>query len=109
VIDAVSVGQSGSSIAVNLHGLAVTTAVEGAPPAVPAVPALLQNYPNPFNPETTIRYSLSGPDRVRLDVYDLQGRDGRTRQGTRAGSGVYFYRLTTSSGHSEAKAMILLK
>jgi VCBS repeat protein/flagellar hook capping protein FlgD len=128
VIDAVSVGQPGSSIAVNLHGLAVATGVETAPPAALAVPALQQNYPNPFNPETTIRYSLPGADRVRLDVYDVAGRwvarlqdgnvgqglhqakwDGRTRLGTQAGSGVYYYRLTTSSGYSESKPMILLK
>jgi VCBS repeat protein/flagellar hook capping protein FlgD len=127
-IDAVSVSQIGSSIAVNLHGLGTISAAEITPPPAPAVEALQQNYPNPFNPETTIRYILPTAERARLDVYDTQGRwvarledgnetagyhtakwDGRTRQGTTAGSGVYFYRLTTSSGHAESRAMVLLK
>jgi hypothetical protein len=128
VVDAVSVSQFASSIAVNLHGLGLLTAVEDTPPPAPLVETLAQNYPNPFNPETTIRYSLPVSERVRLDVYDPQGRwvvrledgnemagehrakwNGRTRQGSQAASGVYFYRLTTSSGHSESKAMVLLK
>lgn len=128
VVDAVSVSFSSPSIAVNLHGQGTVTAVAEMPPAASAVEALEQNYPNPFNPETTIRYSLPVAERVRLDVYDVRGRwvarladgsqtagmhqvkwDGRTSRGTAGGSGVYFARLTTASGHSEAREMVLLK
>jgi PKD repeat protein len=70
--------------------------------------------PNPLNPSTVIRFALSQPGRVSLNVYDLQGRlvkalanqfmeagvhdvrwDGSTRTGTRVASGVYFYVLQT--------------
>src|SRR5262249_17433230 len=120
VVDAISTGLGGSSVAVNLHGFTVWTGVEATPPAVTTHPVLRQNYPNPFNPETTIRYALPKADRVRLRVFDIAGRlvasledgpenagehavawDGRTRAGARAGSGVYFYCLTTSTGYAE--------
>ncbi len=76
--------------------------------------ALFQNYPNPFNPVTRIAYQI--PDNlsgnVRLDVYDVLGRqlrtlvntpaqagyyetiwDGFNDSGQEAGSGEYFYVL----------------
>lgn len=33
-----------------------------------------QNYPNPFNPSTTISYSLTDDNYVRLQVYDVNGK-----------------------------------
>ena len=65
--------------------------------------------PNPFNPSTTFRYSLLESARVRLAIYDVQGRlvrvlvdgwqagpsrqearwDGSMERGGRAPSGVY--------------------
>jgi flagellar hook capping protein FlgD len=128
VVDVVSTGQGGSVVTVNLHGFSVWTGVETPPPAVAAHPILRQNYPNPFNPETTIRYALPKADRVNLRVFDIAGRlvasledgpenagdhtvawDGRTRAGASAGSGVYYYRLTTSSGFSESRQMVLMR
>ena len=35
---------------------------------------LLRVYPNPFNPSTQIEYSLEQAGKVRLEVFDLQGR-----------------------------------
>jgi len=43
-------------------------------PAVPDAFTLDANYPNPFHATTTIRYGLSEPAAVRLDVYDALGR-----------------------------------
>ena len=97
--------------------------------------ALLQNYPNPFNPETTIAYSLkSGVDAytLQLVVYNMLGQeivtlanraqspgkyrikwDGRNARGEKAGSGVYFYRVTAVSENNqqnwtETRKMLLL-
>lgn len=73
---------------------------------------LAQNYPNPFNPSTVITYTLSGPGRVRLRVFDERGRhittlvDETKTAGTHqahfdAGhlpSGVYMYRIEAPEG-----------
>lgn len=88
---------------------------------------LHQNYPNPFNPSTTIRFSLPRPTHISLKVYDALGRDvatlvdeirnegvyntewnGRTDDGFRAASGLYFYRIVAGS-FVQTKKMILLK
>ena len=84
--------------------------------------ALGQNYPNPFNPTTTIRFALPVEQRVRLVVYDLLGRevctliDGTVAPGehriefggTGLSSGVYLYRLATST-FAQTHTMVLLK
>ena len=81
-----------------------------------------QNYPNPFNPSTRITYRLERSGRVRLAVYDVQGRhvrtlvDGSRPAGSHAESfdasglpsGAYVYRIETSDGH-RARTMILTK
>jgi hypothetical protein len=34
---------------------------------------LYSNYPNPFNPTTTVRFHLSEPSDMRIDIYDVNG------------------------------------
>lgn len=84
--------------------------------------SLDQNYPNPFNPATTIRYTLSSPSDVRLDVFNLMGQrvaslqDGFQQTGTytvnfdasNLSSGVYVYRLQ-AGGHTLTRKMTLVK
>lgn len=84
--------------------------------------AVLQNYPNPFNPTTTIRFSLPQRSHVTLKVFDILGKevatlvDGDLNPGehsvvfnaTKLPSGVYFYRLNTST-FSQTKRMEVLK
>ena len=84
--------------------------IEGEP--LPADFSLWQNHPNPFNPTTTIRYSLSRPHLVQIEVYNVLGQlvstlenseqgvgvyettwDGTNANGQDVASGVYFYRL----------------
>lgn len=80
-----------------------------------------QNYPNPFNPETTIPFTLSAPSFVTLQVFDVLGREAATlvRESLDAGnytvtfnaaglpSGVYVYRLTSSTSSASQRFVIL--
>ena len=89
---------------------------------------LVQNYPNPFNPQTQIRFGLPEQTRVRLTIYNALGQevrvladeemapgfytlawDGLTSRGAQVSSGVYIYRLHTSSGFTDTRRMLLLK
>ncbi len=83
---------------------------------------LQQNYPNPFNPTTTLTYNINQAGRVRLEVFDIQGRRinmlvdevrpaGEHRVSFNAGdlpSGTYIYRLITPQG-LQSKKMTLLR
>ena len=83
---------------------------------------LEQNYPNPFNPTTTISFSLPSKSFVSLKVFDVVGRevatllDGIEEPGLKLVtfnanglvSGVYYYRLQTTS-FTETKKLTLLR
>lgn len=89
---------------------------------VPDQIQLHQNYPNPFNPNTTISYELPENSEVRVQIFDMLGRQVAelVHQTLAAGSysvsfdaqelssGVYFYRLSTPQ-YSVTKRMLLLK
>ncbi|MFH1680156.1 MAG: M20/M25/M40 family metallo-hydrolase [Candidatus Eisenbacteria bacterium] len=87
--------------------------------------ALRANRPNPFNPSTAIRFTLPRTSTVLLAVHDAAGRivrvlengaleagehervwDGTSNAGLPAGSGVYFYRLTTGEGSRAGKMLL---
>ena len=82
---------------------------------------LNQNYPNPFNPTTVISYELPQSANVRLEVYDMAGRQvatlvsGQVAAGrhtvnfdaSRLSSGVYLYRLQAGSSVQTRKLTIL--
>lgn len=84
--------------------------------------ALRQNYPNPFNPTTNITFELNNAEQVTLDVYNVQGQhiatlvNGQYAAGEHQvnfnadglSSGVYFYRLQTST-RSITRSMTLVK
>ncbi|MBS1494791.1 MAG: T9SS type A sorting domain-containing protein [Bacteroidetes bacterium] len=83
---------------------------------------LEQNYPNPFNPNSNIVFSLPQNTFVKLNVFDLLGREvanlvneklsaGKYKYDFNASllpSGIYFYKLETES-FSETKKMVLVK
>lgn len=81
-----------------------------------------QNYPNPFQTVTSIKFFLSAPQLVRIEIYNAQGCMIRTlvNKEIAAGhhvidfdseglsGGIYFYRLTAGS-FQQNKKMLLLK
>jgi len=89
---------------------------------VPKEFRLDNNYPNPFNPATKIKYQIPQKTKVRLDVFDILGRHVKalvdkdqsageyiiTFNAGNLPSGVYYYRLKTSS-FMDVKQMLLMK
>jgi hypothetical protein len=88
----------------------------------PATFELKQNYPNPFNPSTTISFSLTKNEYVRLVVFNTIGEEvetlykGKLDAGIHTynfnaedlSSGIYFYKLNVAS-NVQIKKMMLLK
>jgi hypothetical protein len=56
-------------------------------------PRLDQNYPNPFQESTTIDYRITEQAAVKLELYDLQGRNLRTLVDAEQSPGLYHVRL----------------
>jgi hypothetical protein len=83
---------------------------------------LSQNYPNPFNPTTSITFNINKSDIIRLDVFNINGR--RVAEvinefkapglyhvefdATNLNSGLYFYKLSTST-ESLCRKMTVMK
>ncbi len=96
---------------------------------IPEVFSLLQNYPNPFNPLTTIPFDLPEASIVKIEVYDLSGRQIAvlvdktyhagshtiTFDGSRLPSGMYFIRAqliptgNLKNAHLFTRKILLLK
>lgn len=90
--------------------------------SVPESFNLMQNFPNPFNPTTNIRFDIPENAKVKLVVYDVQGRlaaeliDQQLTAGTynfdwdasAFPSGVYFYSLA-SGNFMSVKKLVLVK
>jgi hypothetical protein len=84
---------------------------------IPTETALWQNYPNPFNPVTNISYDLPNVADVRLEVFDMIGRqvallvDNQVQPGrhqvvfdaSNLSSGIYIYRLQVGSQEQEGQ------
>jgi hypothetical protein len=104
------------------------TATDVAPALRAASLVLERNVPNPFNPSTSIELSLTQPESVRLEVFDVRGRlvavvhdgvlgagthslrwDGIDQTGQTVASGTYFARARGAAGYSQAISMTLVK
>ena len=94
---------------------------------IPNYFALHNAYPNPFNPLTTINYDLPKDSFVRIDIYDLMGRQIKTlvNEDMRAGyrsinwnatndlfqpvsAGLYIYTIKAGE-FMKTKKMVLIK
>ncbi len=95
---------------------------------VPTAFALRQNRPNPFSERTAIHFDLPIETRVRLEVFDAQGRlvrtlaDGAYPAGAHAlewnhrndggqalGAGVYLYRIEAGMFREQRKMVLLAR
>ena len=85
--------------------------LEVDPSVTPQAFSIEQNYPNPFADSTTIRYAVTEPQMVALEVFDMTGKHIATLvernhgpgqyvvvyDAARLASGVYTYRLTAGT------------
>ncbi|MFC1553148.1 beta-propeller fold lactonase family protein [candidate division KSB1 bacterium] len=88
---------------------------------------LKQNFPNPFNPKTTIEFGLPQTGHVKLAIYNSLGQElrtlvnteksagyhkvvwnGKDNSGMDVSSGMYFYKLISSS-NTKTMRLILLR
>ncbi len=99
------------------------TSVDNPISAIPKKKLISSSYPNPFNPSATISFVLDTPDRVKITVFDLLGREVSilADQGYPAGeanvifnpgavgssSAVYFYKIESGSGTASGKMTML--
>ena len=95
---------------------------------VPENFVLSQNFPNPFNPVTSIRFGLPRAEKVRIQVFDILGKEVTTlidneqkqagyhlvswnskdKYGSEVASGLYIYRLQAGK-FSQTKKMLLIQ
>ncbi len=102
--------------------LGEVTDVENQDETIPVKYSLSQNYPNPFNPSTKIQFSIPQAQNVKLEVYDVLGRQVKTLvdEFKEAGfhearfdahnyaSGIYIYRIQAGS-FIQVRKMLLVK
>ena len=81
----------------------------------------LEIYPNPFNPETIVRYHIDEAAHVRLQLFDVHGRQIRSvdrgwqdsgeyhylLNGIGLASGVYFVQLTADKRSVEKRVTLI--
>jgi hypothetical protein len=101
---------------------AVPTSIEDDLSIYPEEYGLAQNYPNPFNPGTKISFDLPKESHVKIDVYDMLGREIATLldeikpagkhniefDGAKLTSGIYICRMEAGNKIFSRK-MVLLK
>ena len=98
-----SVNASGESGNSNI--IEVTMPVSSDDPNnVPVVTELIGCYPNPFNPTTTIKFSLDGPQRVLIQIFDISGRIVSTLLDETRNKGTYTVTWNGMDNHGNSLA-----
>ncbi len=118
---------TGESLISNILIINLADSLGNNNPAVNGyVTRLNPNYPNPFNPTTTISYSLSKSQKVKINVYNVKGQlvkalvngqqnmgrntvvwNGKTDKNKPAGSGIYFIKMEAENQRFIRKALLL--
>ena len=102
--------------------------VDAPAPARPRVTRLLPVVPHPMRGTALVRFELATAGPVTLDLHGLDGRrirriaggmhpagvhaprwDGRDEEGRKVAPGVYFARLATAGGSSDAQRIVVLE
>ncbi len=118
--------QDGNSYTLTAEALELTGVNNSHNFGIPEKFGLYANYPNPFNPATHIAYDLPQELKVRIEVFDLLGRqvctlvdetkqagkyivtwNGRDQSGKVVSSGIYMYRITAGT-YSATRTMVFL-
>jgi len=90
--------------------------------------AMISNSPNPFNPVTQIKFAVSKAGTYSLRIYNVQGAlvksltsqryevgtheatwDGRTSNGGKAASGVYYAKISGTDGDASSIRLVMAK
>ncbi len=106
---------------------AVLNSTVSTPETAPRARLRVAAFPNPFRTQSEIRFTLSNPGEVRLELFDATGRhlrtlldqavhagevsttwDGRNDAGRDLGSGTYFYRMEIG-GRQETGRLVRLR
>lgn len=83
-------------------------------------------YPNPFNPSTTLSFDVPNSEKVVINIFNVKGQlvknlcnqvydkgyhsivwDGKDKNGTRCGTGVYFYKMQAGNITQTQKMMMI--
>jgi len=90
-------------------------------PSAPQQFSILSLYPNPFNSETSLKYSISTPSEIKVDIVDVCGRsieilfEGSLNNGryelkwnaANCPAGIYYFRLITSYRTTITKGLLI--
>ena len=91
--------------------------------AIPENHSLSQNYPNPFNSSTIIKYHLRNSAKVKINLYNIEGKitysivDHYQNAGiyeilfdaSELSNGVFFYTLSIDNKFIDSKKLLIIK
>jgi hypothetical protein len=103
------------------EGFENATSIKAPAAGYPQGSFLLKNYPNPFNSMTIVKFQLSRQSKVKIDIYDIQGRfvgelvnnnfqlgfHEYTWDARNLSSGFYFIQLKTQYNREIFKSIII--